>query len=202
MILVGITGTIGSGKSTLSRMVRNRGFDVIDIDAIGKEVSTGKEVVDEVRGAFGDEYVTGGRINVEKMKEVTFRNRDTVRKMENIVHPRARAELERRIETLKKSGARAVFIDGPLLFETGLYKRLDRIVVVSTEIEKIKERLRLRGMTENDMARRISLQIPLEEKEMMADHVVYNNGKEGNLREELDTLLKKVEEWEEIVDAP
>lgn len=196
MILVGITGIIGSGKSTVSRMLSQEGFPVIDLDGLGKEVTDYREVIGDIKEVFGAEYIVNNRADIAKLREIAFIDTETRRKLENIIHPRAGAELWKRIDELKTKGAPVVIVDAPLLYETGLYKKLDKVVVVSADMDKIKERLILRGMEEEDANRRLPHQIPLSEKEKIADYVLYNNGSEKDLRKELKALLLKIKEWE------
>jgi dephospho-CoA kinase len=197
MILVGITGILGSGKSTAASMLSKEGLPVIDLDRLGKEVTGHTEVVQEIRRIFGKEYVVNDGVDARKLAERAFRDQESRKKLEGIIHPRVDAELWKRIEKQKREGATAVVVDGPLLFETGLYKRLDKIVVVSTGMEKIKKRLRLRGMEDNEAERRLLHQIPLKEKERMADYVVYNNGTAEDLEKEIKTLVRTIREgWE------
>ena len=92
--------------------------------------------------------------------------------------------------TLENAGQKSVIVDGPLLFETGLYKELDKIVVVSADTEIIRLRLKLRGMEAHDIEKRISNQIPLKEKEKRADFVILNNGTKEDLDREIENLWK------------
>ncbi len=196
MILIGITGIIGSGKTTVSSMLSQEGIPVIDLDRLGKEVTDYEEVVREIQEFFGAEFIVNDKVNIEKMREIAFIDAETRKKLEAIIHPRVRVELWRRINQFKAEEAQVVIIDAPLLFETGLYKKLDKVVVVSADMDKIKERLRLRGMEEEDANRRLPHQIPLSEKEKMADHVLYNNGAEEDLKKEIKALLLRIKEWE------
>jgi dephospho-CoA kinase len=196
MILVGITGIIGSGKTTVSSMLLQEGIPVIDLDRLGKEVTDYEEVVRDVEEAFGSEYIVNRRVDIAKLREIAFINAETRRKLENIIHPRARAELWKRVEKLKSEGAKVVVVDAPILYETDLYKKMDKVVVVSADMDTIRERLKLRGMEEEDTNRRLPHQIPLAEKEKMADNVLYNNGTEEDLGKELKILLLKLKEWE------
>lgn len=196
MILIGITGIIGSGKTTVSSMLSQEGIPVIDLDRLGKEVTDYEEVVREIQELFGAEFIVNAKANIEKMREIAFVDTETRKKLEAIIHPRVRVELWRRINQFKAEGAPVVIVDAPLLFETGLYKKLDKAVVVSADMDKIKERLRLRGMEEEDANRRLPHQMPLAEKEKMADHVLYNNGTEEDLKKELRALLLRIKEWE------
>ena len=196
MILIGITGIIGSGKTTVSSMLSQEGIPVIDLDRLGKEVTDYEEVVREIQEFFGAEFIVNDKVNIEKMREIAFIDAETRKKLEAIIHPRVRVELWRRINQFKAEEAQVVIIDAPLLFETGLYKKLDKVVVVSADMDKIKERLRLRGMEEEDANRRLPHQIPLSEKEKMADHVLYNNGAEEDRKKEIKALLLRIKEWE------
>lgn len=196
MILVGITGIIGSGKSTVSYLLSREGFPIIDIDRLGKEVTGYQEVIQDIKETFGSEFVVNGEADIGKLRAIAFRDVETRRKLENIIHPRARSLLLRRIDDFRNAGNKVVIVDGPLLYETGLAKELDKVVVISADMKKIKARLKVRGMEQDDIDRRLLHQIPLQDKEKMADFVVYNNGTEEDLEKEVRALVVKINEWE------
>jgi len=196
MILVGITGIIGSGKTTVSNMLSQEGIPVIDLDRLGKEITDYDEVIRDIEEVFGTEYIANKKVDIVKLRKIAFVDVKTRKKLEAIIHPRVRAELWKKIEHYIDMGARVVVVDAPLLYETGMYKSLDKVVVVSADMDKIRERLKLRGMDEEDTDRRLPHQIPLADKEKMADYVLYNNGLEEDLRKELKTLLLRIKEWE------
>ncbi|HOD76712.1 MAG TPA: dephospho-CoA kinase [Syntrophorhabdus sp.] len=196
MILVGITGIIGSGKTTVSNMLSQEGIPVIDLDRLGKEITDYDEVIRDIEEVFGTEYIANKKVDIVKLRKIAFVDVKTRKKLEAIIHPRVRAELWKKIEHYRDMGARVVVVDAPLLYETGMYKSLDKVVVVSADMDKIRERLKLRGMDEEDTDRRLPHQIPLADKEKMADYVLYNNGLEEDLRKELKTLLLRIKEWE------
>ncbi|HPN97203.1 MAG TPA: dephospho-CoA kinase [Syntrophorhabdaceae bacterium] len=202
MILIGITGIIGSGKTTVSNMLEKEGFVVIDLDRIAKDTLLQNDVIREIGSRFGKEYVSGDRVNVEKMKKTVFQNEDMLRILEGITHPKIVDRLFNDVDSIKKRGAKSIIIDGPLLFETGLYKRLDKIVVVSANPEALKERLIKRGMEQEDIEKRMVFQISLEEKEKLADIVLYNNGTLEGLKREVSKLSETIKGWEVEVDAP
>jgi len=197
MITIGVTGIIGSGKSTVSAMLGQTGITVIDLDKLAKEVSGSPAAKEGIRKTFGEEYVKeDGTIDKDRMKDLVFKDKARLTQLEAIMHPLIRGEMERRAIEEWERGARAVVIDGPLIFEKGMYRELSKVVVVSADIARIKERLIKRGMTSDDVERRMENQMPLAEKEKMADYVIYNNGTEDDLREELKILLEKIKTWE------
>ena len=202
MIVVGITGIIGSGKTTASRILKKKGITVVDLDALAKKAVTLKEVQEEIINRLGKEYVKDGNLVVEKLKETVFMDKEKLRTLESIIHPRVREDLWKTIAEKREAGAGFVIVDGPLLYETDLHKSLDKIVVVSTEKEGIRERLRTRGLSDEDMDMRMSNQIPLKEKEKRADFVIFNNGTRRDLEQEVEGLLRRIKEWEVTVDAP
>jgi dephospho-CoA kinase len=191
MILVCITGILGSGKSTVTALLRKRGLDVLDLDAIARDSLNWKEPRDDIRDAFGAQYVVGDKVDIERLKG-TFFSKENVRALEAIVHPRIRQEVRRRLAALEAKGTPLGFIDHPLLFETGFHRRFDAIVVVTADMKTVRERLGKRGMDPEDMDRRLTFHIPLKVKEKMADYVIDNSGTENQLEEQVEALLEKI----------
>jgi dephospho-CoA kinase len=201
MIVIGITGIIGSGKTTASNILKKKGITVVDLDTLAKKAITLKEVQDDIVTRLGKEYIEDGSPVVERLREDVFTSKEKLRTLESIIHPRVSKEMWKEIDKKRGTKTSFVVIDGPLLYETDLHKSLDKIVVISADIQKIKERLRERGLSYDDMDRRMSNQIPLEEKEKKADFVLYNNGTKGDLEKEIEGLLRRIKEWEVTVDA-
>jgi dephospho-CoA kinase len=201
MIFLGLTGVLGSGKSTVARFLKERGLDIVDLDSLAKESLTWKETQDDIRATFGDEYVIDGRVDITRLRGAAFNQDDALRKLETIIHPRVRGEIEKRLETLKKQGVRIVVFDHPLLFETGFDKKVDKVVVVTADMETIRGRLKERGMQADDVERRLSFQIPLAQKAAGADYVINNNGTEKELEKEVDLFLERLTSWEEERNA-
>lgn len=201
MILIGITGIIGSGKTTVSSMLEREGFIIIDLDRIAKDTLAQKDVIREIGETFGKEYLSGDHVNIEKIRKAVFQDKDMIKMLEGITHPKIVKRLFDDVDRMKKMGAKSVIIDGPLLFETGLYRRLDKVVVVSTNPEALRERLIKRGMEQEDIRKRMAFQIPLEEKEKLADVVVQNNGTIEDLKREISKLSETIKGWEVEIDA-
>jgi dephospho-CoA kinase len=196
MIVIGVTGILGSGKSTVTALLKSRGFPVIDLDALARDSLSWKETQNDIKDAFGEEYILDNRVDVEKLRGAAFKKGDNLRVLESIIHPRIRQEVRRRLAALEEEGVATVFIDHPLLFETGFYRRLDKIILVTARMDTIRERLKKRGMDPEDIERRLSFQIPLEVKAKMADYIIDNNGTEDRLEAQVEGLLEKITRWE------
>ena len=191
MIIIGLTGILGSGKSTVAALLRKRGLEVIDLDALARDSLRWKETQDDIKKAFGPKYVIDDAVDVERLKSVAF-TKENLRTLEAIVHPRVMERARRRLNLLEKEGTPMVFIDHPLLFETGFYRRFHKIVVVVAAMDAIRKRLKERGMDPDDAARRLSFQLSSEVKKKMADHIIDNSGTEDELAEQVDRLLEKI----------
>jgi dephospho-CoA kinase len=201
MIIIGLTGVIGSGKSSVARLLRKRGYCVIDIDALAKDSLSWKETQNDIRQVFGEGVIIDGKVDAEKLSSIVFRQSDALRVLESIIHPKVRAEVEKKMEEFRQQGVAVVVLDHPLLFETEVHLLVDKIVVVTAEQEKISDRLKQRGIGPDEARRRLSFQIPLSEKEARADYVLDNNGTEEQLEEEIDSLLEMIMKWEEKGNA-
>jgi dephospho-CoA kinase len=196
MIIVGLTGIIGSGKSTVAALLGKQGLPVIDFDALARTSLTWEETRAAIRDAFGLDYVLEDRVDIERLRQTVFAAGRDLRRIEEIIHPLVAREVERQLVALEKEGARTAVIDHPLLFEVGFHRPVDKIIVVSARLEIIRERLKIRGMKSEDIERRISFQIPLEEKEKQADYIIDNNGTEDRLQGQVDSLIQQITKWE------
>jgi dephospho-CoA kinase len=201
MIIIGLTGVIGSGKSTVAGLLRKRGLPVIDFDVLAKESLTWEETRNDIRDAFGAEFVQGDQVDVARLQQTVFGADHDLRKLEEIIHPRVSEKVEHRLVALEREGVKAAVIDHPLLFEAGFHRPVDMVVVVSARMDIIRERLKKRGMKSEDIERRISFQIPIEEKEKKADCVIDNNGAENRLEGQVDSLVQKITKWEVLGNA-
>ena len=189
MILVGLTGGIGSGKSTVSSLLAERGAVIVDADAITRELQRpGQPVLAAIVDRFGRDVLTdGGELNRPALAAIVFADPDALADLNRIVHPAVGAEVARRIEAARGSDD-VVVLAIPLLAENPR-KGLAATIVVDTPVEVAVDRLvTQRGMAEADAQARIARQATREERAAKADQIVDNSGDQAGLRAQVDEL--------------
>ena len=200
MIIVGLTGSVGTGKSTVTNFFRELGAYIIDWDELAREVTrphlrAWKGIVEYFGRDFLNEDMT---INRQKLAEMVFSDKEKVAKLNQIVHPEVFKEDERITNEIKSLDPDALIIkDIPLLFELTRPVFVDKVVVVSASEQTQLRRLEEKGMRREDAQSRIKAQLPLEEKIQSADFVINNDGSLEEAKkqvEEIYSLLKKGEQ--------
>ena len=194
MKLVGLTGGVGSGKSTVAEMMRELGAEVVDADEATHAVyEPGSPGFDAVVREFGNAYVDGGRIDRSRLGELVFRDDDARRRLNSIVHPLVRDWMAQRTAEAAERGAEVVVQDVPLLFENGLERLFSSVVLVYVPEELQVERLVSgRGFAPERARAMIAAQMPIENKRGLAHHVINNSG----TREETQAQVKAV--WKQL----
>ncbi len=190
MLLVGLTGGIGSGKSTVARLLEERGAVVFDADLLAREAvepgTPGHAAVIERFGA--DVLAPGGELDREALASIVFADPSARRDLEQIVHPEVRRLFAEGSEAYRDTD-RVVVFSAPLLVETGMHTAFEILVVVSATVATQIERLmRQRGMSEASIRARIDAQAPLEDKAAAADFVVENEGTLDELESQVERL--------------
>jgi dephospho-CoA kinase len=194
MLLVGLTGGIGSGKSTVARLLERRGAVVFDADALAREaVEPGTPGHDAVVERFGANVLApGGELDREALASIVFADPAARRDLESIVHPEVRRLFADGCEAYRDTD-RVVVFSAPLLVETGMHTAFEVLVLVSTPVEaQIERLLRDRAMSEEQVRARIDAQAPLEKKAAVADVIVDNDGSLEDLQAQVDSL------WDEL----
>lgn len=194
---VGITGGIAAGKSTVASMLRQEGAAVVDADQIAYELVTpGSEVLRRVEEAFGADVVDGhGRLLREKLGRIVFADVASRQQLESIMHPAIIEEANRRIDEMGQQGHAVVFYEAALLVETGRYREMDRLVVVIADDEVRIERLISRSLLSRQEAqRRLSAQLPQENKERLADYVIDNSGTFEETRSQVERIWALIQQ--------
>ncbi|KPJ57499.1 MAG: hypothetical protein AMJ42_04700 [Deltaproteobacteria bacterium DG_8] len=194
MFVVGLTGGIASGKSVVSKILRELGALLIDADELSREVMLPhKKCWEKVVASFGKEILREDlTIDRKKLAEHVFNNPEQLAKLNSLVHPEIIRLVEGKLEEIKKEDTQAiVIIDAALLVETGMYKNYDRLVVVHAREETQLKRLMARdGISRNEAQKRINSQLPLKEKIKLADFVIENDGSLKETREEVEKVFK------------
>jgi dephospho-CoA kinase len=196
MILVGLTGGVATGKSTVAKMFKQYGAVVIGADELARDVvKPGKPAWRAIVTLFGKTVLNPDRsLDRQALGSIVFRNRTKRRQLERIIHPRVAREQQRLVRRVAKRKPHAVVIyEVPLLFEAGVDKRVDEIIVVTADRETQIVRLTKRnGLSRTEALRRISSQMPLAKKIQQADHVLNGTLPRPSLRKQVGQLLKSL----------
>jgi dephospho-CoA kinase len=190
--VVGLTGGIGSGKSLAAQFFSQLGALVIDADQLARSaIERGSEGFDEVLLRFGDTVLKNGDIDRVALGQIVFENPEAKKDLEEIIHPRIRAEFEEAVASLNPG--QIMVYEIPLLVETNAADRFDFVITVESDAELRKQRLRARGMFHSDIEKRMASQATEEQRRAIADCVLTNDGSE-------DDLLRQVENvWESTI---
>ena len=200
-MIIGITGSIGTGKSTVSNYLISKGYSVVDADKISKGAynigSNGYKAILEV---FGVEILnSNGEVDRKKIKKIVFDNSNMLQRLNMAIHPIIINEIEKEIEILLES-QNVVFLDAPLLIETELHKKVDKIIVVVCDKNEQINRIIKRDKITADMAISIiNSQMSIDEKLKFADYIVYNNSTVENLYSQVDEIILEIKK--EISDV-
>ncbi|MGM0916667.1 MAG: dephospho-CoA kinase [Bacillota bacterium] len=195
-LVIGLTGGIASGKSTVSQMIKEQGIRVVDADVIAKEaVSKGTPALHHIVQTFGEGVLLpNGELNRQQLGAIIFSDEEKRKQLNAIVHPEVRKEMLRQRDEGINSQETFVVLDIPLLFESQLESLVDRIIVVYTTPELQLSRLMKRNdLSEEEALNRIHSQQSLEEKCKKADRVIENTQDLAFIRKQLQNILN---EWE------
>jgi dephospho-CoA kinase len=189
MLLVGLTGGIGSGKSTVARMLRDRGALVLSADAYARDaVAAGSSGFRRVVDLFGPDVVgPDGELDRAAIAAIVFADAGRRSELEAVVHPEVRRRIAEAVADASGTD-RVVVVDSPLLIETGAHEGFPLVIVVSASPRTQVERLVARGMAEDDARARLAAQMPLDEKARVADVLLDNEGTEAELEAQVDRL--------------
>ena len=199
---IGLSGGIGSGKSTVSRLLNELGAIIVDADAIVHELqAAGQPMLEEIAAAFGDGVLTGdGALDRPALGSIVFRDPERRRELEQIVQPPVVAEMARRAKVAIDDGVPMVVMDIPLLFEgkktgrgSAAAMQYDATICIWVPMETQIERTMSRDECDRGEAeRRIAAQLPIDEKREMADHVIDNSGTPEQTCEQVEALYAQL----------
>jgi dephospho-CoA kinase len=192
--LVGLTGGIASGKSIVAQRLTEHGAELVDADAIAREVvAPGTDTWRKIREHFGEGIIDReGYIDRRALARIVFADEDKRRLLNELTHPRVIAEIADRLEVLTAFDG-VVVVDVPLLVEARVDRGYEDIVVVATRPEtQVRRLVELRGLTRREAQARVAAQAPLEEKLAVATHVLWNEGTIEDLLADTDQLAKEL----------
>ena len=196
MLLIGLTGNIASGKSTVARLLSERGATIIDADVLARRVvEPGMPAFDEIVRRWGSQVVApDGSLDRDALRRMVFSQHDQLEELNRIVHPEVLAYRDRLVEEARQRGDRLVVQDIPLLFERGIVDEFDRIILVDAPRPVRLERLmRERRLSETEAMDMITAQMPAELKRARADYIIENTGTVRELEERVSELWQSLE---------
>ena len=192
MLLIGLTGGIGSGKSTVAAMLRDQGIRVVDADQIAREVvEPGQPALAELVEVFGQDILNDdGTLNRQELANRAFATEEATNALNAITHPRIEQETQRQFDLAAAEEENFLVYDMPLLVERGLHEEMDMVIVVHTDIEeRVRRLVEHRGLDEDDVRRRMSHQVDDVTRLASADVLIDNNGSVDHLRKQVDDFL-------------
>jgi dephospho-CoA kinase len=196
MLVVGLTGNIGCGKSSLSELLMSKNIDVIDADIISREIIYDKELLETIFYEFGTEIKNNdGTLNRKKLGNIVFNDDDMLMKLNSITHPAIKRKINDRIIDISNQGKNIVVIDAALLIEGKFLDLVDKLVVITCNEEVQLNRVINRdNMTKEEALKRINSQMKQDEKIKYADYIIDNSKDMNNLKDEFDKLFIYIKE--------
>lgn len=195
MKLVGLTGGIASGKSTVAKILQSLGAAIVNADDLAREVvEPGHEAWKEIVASFGAEILQSDQtLDRQKLRTLIFNQPEARKRLESIIHPRVRALAEERIRQYAAAGYPVVIYEVPLLFEGNLQEWLRPVILVACDVETQTARLQKRDhLTAAEAEKHIAAQMSLKDKRRLADYVIENNGSLEDLERQTRQILEKL----------
>ncbi len=199
MKIIGLTGGIGTGKSTVSAYLAQKGCKIIDADLISHQMTeAGSPCLAEIRDAFGEEvFLRDGNLDRKKVGRLVFADAEKKETLEQIITRRVIEKTLRILQDCRAQQEDLVVLDAPLLFECGMQRYTDETWLVVCRTETRLRRIAARdGLAEEDIQKRIANQMSTEQKEKLADYIIDNSRDLAWLYAQIDTLLAKSEQRE------
>ena len=196
MLKVGLTGGIGSGKSSVSKLFSKWGAYIFDADSIAKEILNNNETAQgEMIAEFGTDILDGsGNIDKQKLARIAFQDENHQLRLNTIIHPYVFTEIDSKFDIILSNKKHEIFVvDAALIYESGADTHMDYIIVVTSHLRLRTQRVMERGgLTREEFLSRLDLQWPDEDKVHMADFVIHNNGTENDLLEESQKVFDRL----------
>ena len=194
--MLGLTGGIASGKSTVAAILRRLGAAIINADELSREVvQPEQDAWREIVTTFGSDILQGDKtLDRRKLRKIVFDNPEARKKLEAIIHPKVRALAERKISELAAAGSSIIVYEVPLLFEAQIHLWLRPVILVACDVGTQKKRLLdIDHLTEPEAQQHLDAQMSLEDKRKLADYVIENSGNLEELEQQVRAVLQKIQ---------
>ena len=196
MLKVGLTGGLGSGKSTASQFFESMGAYVLDADVTAKElIDNNKDVQKELVKEFGTDIIDASeKIDKKKLARVAFQDEDHQQRLSYVVHPHIYNAIDKSFDEISENNQHSLFIvDAALIYESGYDAHLDYVIVVTAQLKHRMERaLQRKTLSRDEILKRIDFQWPEEDKTSAADYVVHNDGTEEDLKKQIAIIYENL----------
>lgn len=196
MLLIGLTGGLGSGKSTALRVFRRLGARVIDADILARRaVDPGQPAWRDIKERFGKQvFYKNGRLNRKRLSRLVFKDKKALKELTAIIHPRVKEMEFRLIAELKKRAPNAVVVvDAPMMIEAGFHRTKDCLVVMQTTVQnQLKRAVKKGGLSRKQARARIDAQMPTAKKVRYADYIIENNGTVRECRKTAAAVYRQI----------
>lgn len=192
MFIIGVTGGIGAGKSSLAELLAEAGLPLLDADQISHEMTkAGGRSMPEIEACFGADYLNpDGSLDRKAMAALAFQDKKSLDTLSTIIHHDVLLTIADRLQELSQSKAQAVVLDVPIPVKHGFLDRCDLVISVWADEEVRLERLEKRGMPREEAQRRMAVQLSQAEYEKLSDLLVLNNGSREDLRKQAQKILQ------------
>ena len=193
MRVIGVTGGIGSGKTTVCNILNALGCRIFNADQVAKELQeTDPEVIAGIKALFGEEIYTGNVPNRKKIAQLVFSDKEKLMALNRLIHPKVFARFYEAKLDAERKGERVLVKEAAILFESGGNKQVDETIAVLADRDLRIKRLEGKGLTRDEIEQRMSMQLSDDELRQHADHVIENNGTLEELQSKVKETLEKI----------
>ena len=196
MLVLGLTGNIGCGKSSLSNIFMRNKINVVDADLVSREIMNDKDTLDEIKKSFGNDIINEeSNLNRKKLAQIVFNDDKELVKLNNITHPRIKEKINDKIKKIENNKENIVIVDGALLIEANYLDIIDKlIVIVCDEKVQIDRIIKRDNCSKEEAIIRIKSQMSQDEKMKYADYIIDNSADKLNLETKAEILIEYIKE--------